>query len=111
MYKVRATYLPRDGMVFDLDYYFRVHVPLAQTQTAGRVDIRRIEVESGARRLLDPGTPGPPCVFSMYFDTEEDVARFLAFFRGPHVGPLRDDVHNYTNCELEWTVAKVHEVI
>ena len=29
MYKIRATYLPKPGMRFDLDYYFRVHVPMA----------------------------------------------------------------------------------
>jgi hypothetical protein len=111
MYKVRATYLWRPGMVFDLDYYFRVHVPLAQAQTRGRVNIRRIEVESETTLLLDRGVTRSPCAFSMYFDTAEDVARYLAFFRSDGVAPLRDDVPNYTNCELEWTVSKVHDVV
>ena len=110
MYKVRATYLPRPDMTFDLEYYFRVHVPLAGSQTAGKLNIRRIDVETGATSLLDPGQKGTPCVFCVYFDTEADVERFRKFLRSEQVEPLRDDVPNYTNCELEWTVAKVHEV-
>jgi len=110
MFKVRATYLPRPDMVFDVEYYFRVHVPLAKLQTANRVNIRRIDVETGATSLLDTGQKGSPCVFSVYFDSEADVEQFRRFLRSEQVEPLRDDVANYTNCELEWTVSRVHEV-
>ena len=110
MYKVRATYLPRSDMVFDVEYYFRVHVPLAKAQTAGRVNILRIDVETDAALLFNPEGKRAPCVFSVYFDTEQDVEQFRDFLGSEQVEPLRDDVANYTNCELEWTVSKVNDV-
>lgn len=110
MFKVRATYLPRADMHFDLEYYLRVHVPLAKAQGRGRLDIRRIEVEAGAVLLDDPSARRAPCVFCLYFDTARDVEAFRQFMSGPHVEPMRADVPRYTNCELEWTVCEVHEL-
>ena len=39
--------------------------------------------------------------------SKTDVDDFNAFRRSDDVKPLRDDIKNYTNCEPEWTVAKV----
>ena len=110
MYTVRATYLPRDDMKFDFDYYFREHVKLAKQQTAGKIDFKRIEIESDAEVLQEPGAKRSPCVFVVYLETLEEVDRFRRFFESPDVIPLAEDVPNYTNCELEWTVARVHAV-
>ncbi len=110
MFKVRATYLPREGMKFDHEYYFRVHVPLAQAQAEGHVNIRKIDVETHAELLLEPERKRAPCVFSVYFDTREDLEAFRRFLVSPHTQPMRDDVSKYTNCELEWTVCEVTEV-
>jgi len=110
MYKVRATYLPRDDMEFDLDYYFRVHVPLAQATSAGKLDIVKMDVETDATVLLSPESRETPCVLSLYFETAEDVEVFRRFLSSDQVDSLRDDVAQYTNCELQWTVAKLHEV-
>lgn len=110
MYKIRATYLPRDEMTFDRDYYFRVHVPLAKAQAEGRIAIRKIEVETGAELLLEPGEKRSPCAFCLYFDTRDDVERFRRFLVGPATRPMREDVPRYTNCELEWTVCEVTQV-
>ncbi len=109
MYKVRATYLPRPGMTFDLEYYFRVHVPLAQRQGEGRLNIVRLEVESGATLLMDPEQVRAPCVFSIYFRERGDVEKFRDFLAGPGTEPMRRDVPNYTNCEIEWSVCEVRE--
>ena len=109
MYKVRATYLPKEDMTFDLDYYFRVHVPLAQKQGAGRINIVKIDVESDTELLMAPGVKRTPCVFSIYFNDEEDVNAFRAFMASDAVKPMREDVANYTNCEIEWTVCEVTE--
>ncbi len=110
MYKVRATYLPHAGMHFDHAYYFREHVALAGRQTAGRVNIRRIEVESDERLLLDGGTLRAPLTFCAYLDSLADVEGFRRFLTAdPAVEPLRDDVPNYTDCELVWSVCEVRE--
>lgn len=110
MYKVRATYLPREDMHFDLDYYFKVHVPLSKQQAEGKINIVKIDVESSAELLLEPGVKTSPCVFSIYFNNREDVEQFRKFMRGPGVDAMREDVPKYTNCDLEWTVCEVQEV-
>ncbi len=110
MYKIRATYLPRAGMQFDLDYYFRVHVPLARETTAGRINIRSMEVESGAVLLTDPSSTRSPCVLSLCFDSLDDVDAFRRLLLSDGVEALRADVPRYTNCELEWTLSSVQEV-
>lgn len=110
MYKVRATYLPRADMTFDIEYYFRVHVPLSVSQTAGKLNILKIDVETDAALLLDASSKRTPCVFSVYFESAADVEQFRRFLTSDAVAPMRDDVSNYTNCDLEWTVTKVHEV-
>ena len=97
-------------MTFDLEHYFRVHVPLSITQTAGKLNILKIDVESDATLLLEPSSKRTPCVFSVYFETEADVDQFRRFLTSDDVAPMREDVANYTNCDLEWTVSKVHEV-
>jgi uncharacterized protein (TIGR02118 family) len=110
MYKVRATYLPRKDMRFDMDYYLREHVPLAKARTAGKLNISRIEVEAGATLLMEPGERCSPCVFCLYFASREDVEAFRHFLNSTDTELLRQDVPRYTNCELEWTVCEVNEV-
>jgi hypothetical protein len=110
MYKVRATYVPRDGMRFDLDYYFRVHVPLARRQAAGKLRILKIEVETGAVPLMQPDARLSPCVFCIYLRDRDDVEAFRRFLTSADTDPMRRDVPAYTNCDLEWAVCEVHEV-
>jgi uncharacterized protein (TIGR02118 family) len=110
MYRIRATYLPRPDLVFDLAYYFRVHVPLAQKTTAGKLKIRRMEVESRAESLLEPGSGGAPCVLCIDLETLDDVAAFRRLLQSDAVQALREDVPRYTNCALEWTVSEVRGV-
>lgn len=110
MYKIKATYLPRDGMVFDLDYYFRVHVPLAGAHMDPGIAVHKIEVESNAESLLEPGNKATPCVFAVYLSEKKYVDRFRAFLQTDGVAPMREDVPKYTNCEIEWTVCEVTDV-
>ncbi len=110
MYTVRATYLPREDMEFDLDYYFREHVKLAKTQTEGKINFAKIEVETEAEVLQEPGAKRSPCVFVVHLETLEEVEKMRHFFETPDVLPLAEDVAKYTNCDIEWTVAKLHEV-
>lgn len=109
MYRIRATYLPRPDMVFDLEYYFRVHVPLARETTAGKINIRRMEVEVHSGLLLDPARQGAPCVLCIDLESEEDVAAFSRLLQSDAVQALREDVPRYTNCALEWTVSGIRD--
>ena len=110
MYKIKATYLPREDMTFDLDYYFRVHVPMAASKIDPGIAVLKVEVESKAESLLEPGAKATPCVFAVYLPDRKDVDRFRALLQSDAVNPLREDVPKYTNCELEWTVSEVTEV-
>jgi uncharacterized protein (TIGR02118 family) len=109
-YRIRATYLPRAEMRFDLEYYFRVHVPLARQTTAGRVNIRSMAVESNAVLLTDPSAKRAPCVLSLTFDSPEDVDAFRRLLLSQDVNALCADVPRYTNCDLEWTLSEVRDV-
>ena len=110
MYKIRATYLPRAEMRFDLEYYHRVHVPLARATTAGRFNIRAMDVESDAVMLTDATVKRAPCVLSLSFDSLDDVDGFRRLLLSNDVEALRADVPRYTNCDLEWTLSEVREV-
>jgi uncharacterized protein (TIGR02118 family) len=109
MYRICATYMARADMHFDLEYYFRVHVPMAKRQTAGRVRIEKMEVETAVTALMNPADVRSPCVFCIYVQEREDVEAFRRFFTGPATEPLRQDVALYTNCEPEWTVSEVRD--
>jgi len=110
MFRIRATYLPRKDMVFDLDHYFREHIPLARKITAGKVNIRRMGVELNAALLLEDGVTATPCVLCVDVDSMEDVAAFRRLLQSDDVEPLRKDVPRYTNCTLEWTVSEIRDV-
>ena len=109
MYVIRATYLPRDGMHFDADYYMRVHMPLARRLLGGRVNFVKMHAEFDMRVLMDGAELRSPCIFVLYVDSAADVEAFRRFRSGPQVEPLKLDVPKYTNCKSEWTVARVME--
>ena len=106
MYSIRATYIPREDMHFDRDYYIKHHIPLAQKQLAGRVRYLQMHAEFDMRVLMEEDLRSP-CVFVLYVETKEDVEAFREFRRGSEVVPLREDIEKYTNCTPEWTVAEV----
>lgn len=110
MYKVQAIYLPRPGMTFDYDYYFAHHVPLARKQNEGRTNIKKLEVETDVTLLMNEKAVISPLVFSAFFETRDDLDAFRAFLMSEHADPLRADVAKYTNCEIEWRLAELHEV-
>ena len=107
MYSIRATYIPREDMHFDRDYYIKHHIPLAQKQLAGRVRYLQMRAEFDTRMLMGGDDLRSPCVFVLYVEAWEDVEAFREFRCGPDVLPLRDDIEKYTNCVPEWTVAEV----
>ena len=107
MYSIRATYIPREDMHFDRDYYIKHHIPLAQKQLAGRVRYLQMHAEFDMRVLMEEEDLRSPCVFVLFVETRQDVEAFREFRRGSEVVPLREDIEKYTNCVPEWTVAEV----
>ena len=98
MYSIRATYIPREDMHFDREYYVKHHIPLAQKQLAGHVSYLQMHAEFDKRMLMDGNDLRSPCVCVLYVATWEDVEAFREFRCGSDVLPLRDDIDRYTNC-------------
>lgn len=107
MYVIRATYIPRNDIHFDRDYYLKNHIPLAKRLIDGRVNYLQIQAEFDMRDLMQGDELQSPCVMNLLVETEEDVNNFRAFMVSEDVVPLGEDVKNYTNCDVEWTVAEV----
>ena len=107
MYSIRATYIPREDMRFDRNYYVKYHMPLARKQLTGRVRYLQMHAEFDMRVLMGGKDLRSPCVFVLHVETKEDVEAFREFCRSPDVVPLREDIEKYTNCIPEWTVAEV----
>jgi hypothetical protein len=107
MYAIRATYLPRDNMHFDRDYYVTKHISLAKKLLEGRIEYVDMYAELDSRDLMQSEVLRSPCVMNLLLETEEDVNKFKAFMDSEDVIPLAQDAVNYTNCEAQWTIAEV----
>ena len=107
MFAIRATYIPKDDMYFDKEYYVTYHLPLAKKLLSGRVNYIKLYAEFDTRVMMNEDELRSPGVFVLLVKSKTDVDDFNAFRRSNDVKPLRDDIKNYTNCEPEWTVAKV----
>lgn len=109
MYIIRGTYLPREGMYFDREYYVANHIRLARELLRDRVSYIKMHAEFDTCVLTNDRERRSPCAFVLCVESEADVQAFRDFRAGPHVAPLREDAKKYTNCDLEWTVAEVVE--
>ena len=107
MYIIRATYIPKDNMHFDKEYYLTHHIPLAKQLLSGWVNYVQMYAEFDTRVMMNESELRSPGVFVLLVKSGADVENFNAFRRSEYVKPLRDDIKNYTNCEPDWTVAEV----
>ena len=107
MYAIRATYIPKEDMYFDRDYYVKNHLALAMKLLAGRIDYLQMHAEFDMRDLMQGDEVYSPCVMVLLVETEEDVESFRSFMRSEDVIPLAEDGVNYTNCDAKWSVAEV----
>ena len=107
MFTIRATYIPRDDMRFDKEYYVSHHLPLAHKLLAGRIHYLQMYAEFDTCVLMNGNELRSPGVFVLLVESIDDVENFRAFRSSDDVKPLRDDIINYTNCDSEWTVAEV----
>ena len=107
MYVIRATYIPREDMHFDRDYYVKNHLSLARKLLVGRIEYLDMYAEFDVRDLMQGDKVQSPCVMNLLLETEDDVKKFGAFMTSEDVIPLAEDAANYTNCDVKWTIAEV----
>ncbi len=107
MYAIRATYLPREDMHFDSEYYVKNHLALARSLLDGRIKYIDMHAEFEVRELMQGETLYSPCIMVLLVETEDQVERFREFMRSEHVLPLVADLEHYTNCEARWSVSEV----
>ena len=112
MYKVSAIYHSGDDTFFDLEHYFNVHVPLALKQMAlGNLKFIKREIVQNVKDMFDPSKTGPVFIISYILESKQDVEEFVAFMKTDLIQPLIEDVPKYTNCEVEWTISEVEELL
>ena len=106
MFTIRATYIPRDDMYFDKEYYISHHMPLAKKLLKDQVNYVSMHAEFDSCVMMNETELRSPGVFVLTVESKSDVDNFNAFRRSDRVKPLREDIKSYTNCITEWTVAE-----
>lgn len=107
MFTIRATYIPRDDMYFDKEYYVSHHIPLAKKLLKDQVNYINMYAEFDSCVMMNETELRSPGIFVLTVESQSDVDDFNAFRRSDDVIPLREDIKNYTNCTPEWTVAEL----
>ncbi len=107
MFTIRATYIPRDDMYFDKEYYVSHHIPLAKQLLKDQVNYINMYAEFDSCVMMNETELRSPGIFVLTVESQSDVDDFNAFRRSDDVIPLREDIKNYTNCTPEWTVAEL----
>ena len=107
MFTIRATYIPRDDMFFDKEYYISHHMPLVKKLLKDQVNYISMHVEFDAYVMMKETELRSHGVFVLTVESKSDVDDFNIFRRSDNVIPLREDIKNYTNCIPEWTVAEL----
>ena len=107
MFTIRATYIPRDDMYFDKEYYVSHHIPLAKKLLKDQVNYINKHAEFDSCVMMNETEVCSPGIFVLTVESKSDVDDFNAFRRSDDVIPLREDIKNYTNCTPEWTVAEL----
>lgn len=96
-------------MYFDQGYYSSKHAELARQLMAGKVNYIKMQVEFDMVLLVDEEKIISPCIFVLYVNSRQDVEEFINFRKSDAAKELKNDMQNYTNCAVEWSVAKVFE--
>lgn len=101
MIKVSVLYPHQEGSRFDMDYYCKNHVPMAQKKLGAAC--KGISVEQGLGGAA-PGTP--PAFVAMGHLLFESVEAFQAAF-GPHTAAIMGDIPNYTTIQPVIQISEV----
>lgn len=101
MIKVTVVYPNAKSSRFDIAYYCKKHIPLAQRLLGPA--LKGVAVEHG----IAGGTPGSPAPYlaigQLQFDS---VDAFQAAF-SPHVQEIMSDIANYTNVQPVIQISEV----
>lgn len=101
MIKVSVLYPHQEGSRFDMDYYCKSHVPMAQKKLGAAC--KGISVEQGLGGAA-PGTP--PAFVAMGHLLFESVEAFQAAF-GPQAAAIMGDIPNYTTIQPVIQISEV----
>ena len=104
MVKVSVLYPSKPGNRFDVDYYLRVHMPMAKRLLGSAVKEISIEIGIGGEA---PGSPAPFAAIVGF--TCESVQAFATAF-APVAGQLRGDIPNYTDILPHIQISEIREM-
>jgi len=104
MIKVTILYPNKPGSHFDVEYYLKVHMPLAVRLLGSAIKAVSVEIgKSGAT----PDQPPPYAVICVF--TCESVERFTEAFV-PVSTDLQGDIPNYTDIEPVIQISEIIEI-
>jgi len=104
MIKVSVLYPSSPGSRFDVDYYLRVHMPMARRLLGSAVKAISIEIGMGGEV---PGAAAPYAAIVGF--TCESVDAFTTAF-GPVAGQLQGDIPNYTDITPQIQISEIREM-
>ena|SRR3569833_1466583 len=105
MVKVSVLYPSKPGSRFDVDYYLRVHMPMAKRLLGSAVKDISVEIGIGGEA---PGQPAPYAAIVGF--TSESVEAFTTAFM-PVAAQLQGDIPNYTDIEPVIQVSEIRAML
>ncbi len=104
MIKVSVFYPSKPNSRFDVDYYLRVHMPMAVRLLGAAVKETSIEIG------ISGGAPNEPAPYAAIVGfTCDSVEAFMAAFM-PVVGQLQGDIPNYTDIEPVIQISEIRQI-
>ena len=76
MFTIRATYIPRDDMYFDKEYYISHHMPLAKKLLKDQVNYVSMHAEFDSCVMMNETELRSPGVFVLTVESKSDVDNF-----------------------------------
>jgi len=104
MIKVSVLYPKKPGNRFDVEYYLRVHMPMAKRLLASALKEISVEIGIGGEA---PGEPAPYAAI-VGFACESVEAFTNAFV--PVAGQLQGDIPNYTDIKPIIQISEIREI-
>jgi uncharacterized protein (TIGR02118 family) len=104
MIRVSVLYPSKPGSRFDMDYYLRVHMPMAKRLLGAAIHATFVEIGIGGAA---PGHPAPYAAIAGF--TCDSVEAFTAAFL-PVAGQLQGDIPNYTDIEPVIQISEMREI-
>ena len=104
MVKVSILYPSKPENRFDVDYYLRVHMPMAERLLGSAVKAISVEIGIGGEA---PGQPAPYAAIVGF--TCESVEAFTTAFL-PVAAQLQADIPNYTDITPQIQISEIRQI-